>query len=276
MKKIELWSTNEVTKDYLGEKVYTDIPKTQRVKSMLEKTKDCSKQLKELDALLFDTDMSEKECLERFQNIYSNFVNLQNLEGKTLFTVSSPLRKVISKGIKLYRVVSNKEYKGINFKSHLGRMNKEKEPVLYTAFNKKVALKEVPECQRKYLNEYEVINDIPVSYCQFDNITCLNFVTDDDRKIARQILYFKNSVLTKEANDSIKNKLYLITNWLSSIDMIDNRNNLGIVYASTKMKVNQSVLNPTKGSIGFNENADFVFKSESLDGYIQLKRQYKL
>lgn len=156
---MESWN-NEVTKYYLGKLVTTDIPEGQRAKQMLAKTKDCSKQLNEMDALLYNSRVSEKdECLEMFQNIYDNFINLQNSEGEVLFSVSSPFKNVISKGTKLYRVVEDKNYKGINFNSHLGRMNKEGEPVLYTAFNKNVALREVPEYQKNYLNEYEVVND---------------------------------------------------------------------------------------------------------------------
>lgn len=182
---MESWN-NEVTKYYLGKLVTTDIPEGQRAKQMLAKTKDCSKQLNEMDALLYNSRVSEKdECLEMFQNIYDNFINLQNSEGEVLFSVSSPFKNVISKGTKLYRVVEDKNYKGINFNSHLGRMNKEGEPVLYTAFNKNVALREVPEYQKNYLNEYEVVNDIPVLYCQFDNIVGMPNVTSVDRKIAK-------------------------------------------------------------------------------------------
>lgn len=89
-------------------------------------------------------------------------------------------------------------------------------------------------------------------------------------------MYFKNKILTKEANETIKEKLYWITNWLSNKDMINNCNSLEVVYASTKMKASQSVLNPTKNSIGFNKYADFVFKDDTLNGYIQLKQQSKL
>lgn len=277
MEKLELWDTNELTENHFGEAFSTDISKGQRAKKMLEKTKDCSKQLNEVNDLLYNTKVSEKdECLEMFQNIYYNFVNLQSSEGKGGFSVSSPFKKVISKGTKLYRAVEDKNYKGINFNSHLGRMNEEGEPVLYTAFNEKVALREVPEFQKNYLNEYEVVNDIPVLYCYFDNIVCMQNVTEDDRKIAKQLLYFKNKILTKEANETIKEKLYWITNWLSNRDMINNCNSLGVVYASTKMKASQSVLNPTKNSIGFNKYADFVFKGDTLNGYIQLKKQSKL
>lgn len=276
MNKIELFD-NDVVMKFNSKEVCTDIPKNQRARVMLEKTKDCSKQLREVDELLRDVNIDEVEFINKFKDLYTEFISLPNSEGEPMYSIHSALTRVISKGTKLYRVVGNKEYRGINYNSHLGRMNKENEPVLYTAFNKKVALKEVPESQKKYLNEYEVINDIPVLYCQFDNIACMECVTDDDRKIAKQILYFKNSILTKKANERIKNRLYLITNWLSEENTINNDcSYLGIVYASTKMKVNQSVLNLTKGSIGFNRNADFVFKGTSLDGFIQIKQQRKL
>lgn len=186
----------------------------------------------------------------KMEDIFSQLLNnIENEDELTLLIdkyisldkmiVSTSENQVrIKKGTDFYRAVSNPNFitKPPVCKTKLGRLNREKEPVLYLAFSPETAYSEV---QNDYILHFVAKKDFD-AICSFSPILNKTF-----NSIERELDGYKNELcnrimsLTQQKCNLSNNQIYSLTNKLK--EKVRDHLTPALLYPSTKLTDNTSL-----------------------------------